>query len=698
MDLTDEQKQQLVELYKRAEQSGDQASMDSVREALSGGQPAALKYGDPGAGPTPAEMMEPASPFKPGEAAVTPDILSGVREGMARRVDGLRQAGASLRDFFGTLVKGEAYYSPQVGAYLPTSDRVQITQEAIARKEQAAQQAQQQGINPDIREGAADITEAAPGAVAGAIGPLSRAETLTGAMIKNAGLAAGEAALQFDAENDSMDDILGASIGSGIVAGTTGLAAAGANVVKRGVQESLTNPRMVNALASARDALGNFPVTLAQRTGIPLVRTLERSSYNGPLQEFYAKQTDDIVSRIATRLDRQAVAPGQLESSFNGARATIQSDLNNLRNVRERAWNNGLARVQAQGANELFPTPELTAAIADVRRSATNPLINLTRDKLSARVLGSLRVVERQGVMSVGQTAALLQGLTGLSKATDPTARALARTLRRALDNDMNTAAAAAPSTTVPNPLVPAGQQPGAGRALTELLSVRRQYADDSARILTLQKGATYQMLGADLKAGEIPPPETLVDNFASLKPSQQTQVRQWMEQNDPNVLEDLRHELINRAMTKADAVTPSSRSGYDLGKLEEALFDTANGSVPRNAQLFTPQERRTMYGVRDTLRVLKNMNEGTGMAGTPFKAEDIAINAASRSLPFVSRQIARALTGAYGHQFLTDERVYLSLLRYSNTRGAAQDAARVALTQYLQDEYLPKDDGKEQQ
>lgn len=618
------------------------------------------------------------------------NLGESLAEGGRRIVGNVKQGLGAVADFANQLFKGKSYYDPVTGQYADSSARRAATEQESARRQSAGE------LSPG-QEFLAGTVESAPFMVAGGVGPLARAESVTGAMLKNSSLGALEAGLQFDDGGDWANDMLIAGGGTAAFTGATAAIPGAANMIRRGIRSSLTNPRVQGAVNEARDTLGDFAISLAQRTGMPIVRTLERASYNEPMQEFYAAQTDDIVNRVAKELNQNSLGPGTLESNFDKSRATIQAELTNLYNKRDTAWEQGLAKVAMKGGSQEVQTPNLFTAIDKVRRAAQNPLINLTRDKLPGRVINSLTTLQTQAAQgrqpTVGQVAALLQGLTGLQKEADPVKKALANELRTALDADLRAARAASPPNVTPNPLVGPGQARGPGDALQELLDVRQAYAENAQKAMLVKNGATYNMLGANLKKGEIPPPEQLMDNFYNLKPTQQVKVRSWMARNTPDTLAHMRQAAVDQAVAKSRAMTAATDSEYSLDALERSLFDVDNGSIARNRALFTPTEQRKLDGIRSALRVVKGMRPpSVGAAGTPLKPEDVAINAVSWSGPFVARQITRALTGANGHKFLTDDKVYTKLLTMANTRGPSQDVARESLVNYLQDAY-PEDE-----
>lgn len=705
MPLTAQQQEQLVAVYDEAEKSGDTAAMERVRSIL-----AADRQGQavPGQMPqAPQESVVPpesdvAPAFSASQVEAFPDIAAGVKEGGRRLVAGVEQAAASTKDFFRQLWSGKSYYDPEIATYITGSDRKAITEQEVARRQQQEQADQAAGINPFNRELIAGATESVPGVIAGAFGPLSRADTLTGAIVKNASLAAGEAGLQFDAENDSLDDMLGASFGTAAVTAATAALPAGANVVKRAGQRMFENTARNLGLQEARDALGDFPLSLAQRTGIPIVRTLETQSYNNELQDFYRAQTDDIVARVGKELKQQNLAPGTLESKFARSRDILQTNIRTIRNTREKAWNSGLTQVEALGKDELLPTPELSAAINEVKRAATNPLKNLDKDDLPNRVTSALTKLENQGMLTVSETAQLLQGLTTLSQKTDPTARAYARMLRRSLDSDMQNVITNPPTISMPfNPLAPNAMQSRTytpGPALKELLQVRKAYKDYSTDIMLLEKSATAQMLGANLKLGELPVPSESMAIFRKMPPERQVQIRQWLEKNDPDTLLTLRQQVVDDAVRRSRVGTAESGSKFDLEQLRTELFDPNEGYAIRAENLFTPQERRTMYGIRRAFDFVNDAaRSGRGGSGTPFGLGDITINAVSRNSAFIARQLGRAVTGTYGSRMLTDQKLYEKLLVFSNTRGKAQDVAREGIVSYLQDEYPEDSDTTDQ-
>ncbi len=616
-------------------------------------------------------------------------LATGVPEGLRRVAGGVKQFAGGLQDMYKAFVKGQPYYDPFKRKYEASSSFNQATITEKSRQELSRLEAQEAGVNPGLRDAVAATTEQAALGAAAEAGIASRATTLTGNIIRQGASGAAQSAVQFDADHNGSDVIVGAAAPAafGAFAGATN---AIRNSAARTLNRLTKGSRTEAAIENAQKVLPNFEASLAQRTGIPEMQTLEQAAYNDRMVKFYADQNDKLVGDISTIL-QQPLKPGQdLNTDFVMAKATAQGKLDQMVQNRISLWENGMNDVRtlvpAKGPKNV-PAQNVVAQFEKERDDMANVLRQMGTSKVNVRArraledlltpqgpLANLQNPKQKGI-GVDQFSDLLQGMTKLQReSTDPSVRAFATRMRRALDKDV---------------LNLQSYQGPALPAVEKLLQVRTEYQRASELERLMKDSVTYKLLGVGQKRGSaLPTSDELVGNFSQFSPERQREFRSWAEKNSPDILNTMRNKTINEALMKSKTITEARDSQVSLEQLADALFDPKRGYDIRTSGLWSPSDQQKFDGIKDGLRVIANARSQGRGAGTSLKAEDVTINLASRSIPFVTRQLTRILFGSKAAQFMTDPRALEYLTTIRKTSGATQLAARMGLMELLQNEY----------
>lgn len=682
MPLSDTQKQQLVDVYRRAESSGDSSAMERIRETLradreGGAAPAGTDISMQGMFQANAEQNREQS-----EA-----LASGTLEAPKRIAGGLKQFAGGLQDMYNMFVKGKPYYNPETRQYLDSSAVKQATIVEAAREKVSELEAVDAGVNPKLRDTVASIQETAALTAATEAGIARGATTLSGNLIRQATASGAQAALQFDAEGNKGTDIIVGASAQGAFSTLASLSSAVGNMVARGVGSRVAGSRTEQAVANAAAVLPNFKPTLAQRTGIPEIKTLEQAAYNSALVKTYADQNDQMVQDIASVL-QQPVKPGQdLNTDFIRAREVAKVNLDKMVQSRIKLWEDGMSNVKGltpKTGPRNIPAQNLVQQFDKENTDMKNVLKNMGTTSVNAKARialeglllpkNKLKDPTRTGI-GVDKFADLLQGFSKLEReTTDPSVRAFARRMRGAMDKDVQNLSS------YQGPALPAVQ---------ELLQVRTEYQRAAMLEKLMKDSTTYRLLGVGQKKGaEVPTSAELLDRFSKFPTEMQKQFRAWAEQRSPEILNTMRDKVIKDAVQNSKTITEARDSQVSLDQLTDSLFDKNRGYDLRTSGLWGPSDQAKFEGIREGLRVIANQRTSARGAGTAIKAEDVAINIISRSGPFVARQLARVFYGTKAANFLQDPRAYEYLTTIRKTSGPTQLSARMGLMELLQDEY----------
>lgn len=646
----------------------------------------------------------------PGEEEYTPAALAqkaqgardtgaGVMEGLRLLKGGAKQLSAQVQDAWGMFTKGTPYSYERVTRGLDgqvvkrekglrdDSRTLPVIATELVRQQVQQEVDRDRGINIPSRDVAAGATQL--GSLA--IGPelaLPKATTLSGAMLKNSAAGGIGNAAMFDAEPSALD--AGVAVGAGPVLATlTGLVPATKNMIGRALRRASTGSRTAAARDSAQAVLPNVEYSLAQRTGIPELVTLERRAFNDKLQNFYADQTDKFVADTVKALKQPMKAGQTLENDFINARTQADRALKALKLNASNSYERGIkeakdlsSRVTMGGQAVPVPTPEFGKQVSTVLEQARGMAQRGLQNPLPEKYMRNLEKVSAGGAVTPKDLADVLQDLTLLQKDTsNPVAQALASRMRGALDNDLD-ALEAQLGASRSNPTTPAIDD-----SLKKILDTRSEYrrAMEASRLLS--DSASYKLLGVGEDGADA---SDLLAKLKGMNPEKRNSIRTFMEQNSPDLLVSMKDAAVRDAVARAGTIRAAADSQQSLSQLTEALFDPKTGFDIRTSGIWNADELTKLEGIKDGLRTISNNRPNMGGAGTPITPEDTAINIISQHAAFVARYLTRVLMSRDGARFFADPRVYerMSKINRSTTGSASNMVARAALLDLLQTDY----------
>lgn len=621
------------------------------------------------------------------------DMYYGGIEGAKRLWSGLKQTGAEVKDAYNLFVKGKPTHTERAirapdGTLIERDHSMRddtatkpVIAEELVRRQLAEAEDMEKGASKGGRNAMAKTVELGTLALAPEAA-LPRATTFTGAMLKNSAAGGIGGGLEFDAGGGN-----NALIGAGaapVLGAVPALIPAIKNYVGRALSRVSREGRTAARVANAGSALPNVDYSLAQVTGVPELKTLERAAYDSKLVNFYADQTDKFVADTVSAL-RQPMKPGQdLANDFVAARAKADTSLRNFKRAANDNYEAGVMAARARAADDAptarIPVQKFTQEADAVMREVEGLAARGHKGPMNRRQIEHMRKVlhkeERglDGVVNVNELADALVDLTKMQKSDDATVRALGSRMRQALDDDLD---ALEGSSTF-----------AADDATKELLETRAEYRRAQQLIGELSNSASYKLLGvADPQLFDA------TETLATLKgftPEKRASIRDFLNENSPDLLVSLKDATVRDAVKRAATIREAADSQQDLSQLMDGMFDAKNGFDMRTSGLWNAEELKRIEGIKDGLRVISNNRPNVGGAGTPIKPEDVAINLVSRHSAFVARQITRVLTSTKASQFFTDPRVYerLSKMNRTTTGSPTNLIARAALLDLIADEY----------
>lgn len=716
MPLSEQQKQQLVEVFDEAQRTGDRAAMERVRQVLSDDAAAYGEQAAPARRPSFSEVMSTMTENEVGQAGATAeglrDVGSGVVEGLRRLYGGVQQLGGNFVDLWRQLSTGEHFvHSPRFPA--ERSLALRKTNEEIMRRQTSALEAQAAGRAPQIREAVAEGTGLAALAVAPEMA-LPRATTMVGAALKNSAANMAGEMVMFDPGMDKGSDVLIAGAAAPVLGVIPSAGPAVLNFIGRHLTNVARRGRTQGAVESARQVLPNTDFSLAQVTGVPELKLLERAAYDSTLVNFYADQTDRFIDDFGQAFN-QNVNADNLVQLIPSMQRRMDSALANMRRNASQAWDQGMAeasRLSQRVDSPQQPVPGRrdpeefvqggvpqtgdTPRFSTVPRpsGARVPVSNFSeqfrvvaaqaRDRV-ARGGGAAPINEgwlsdvermlRKGNLTAHETARLLKGLTSLQRSDNNVQRALGSQLRRALDTDLDLLEETAGAAT--------------DDAVKVILDTRAEYRRAMGSVEALGNSAAYKLMGVPDNMQDITA-DSLLARFTGLPAREQRQVAAFLNEHAPEMARTMKQAVVDDVIARSRTIRPASDSQQSLDNLTEALFDSKRGADLRTSGLWTGEELARMEGIRNGLRVIAGNRPEFATAGTPIKAEDITINLVSRHAGFLARQATRILMSARASEFFTDPQVHalLTQMNRSTTGSTANLAARVTLLKLLEDAY----------
>lgn len=651
-------------------------------------------------GPTPRERANSA-------------IVGGVVEGAKRFVGGIQQAAGNVEDLYNAVVNGKPYIGPDVklpdgttqrGETLDTSAGKRATVTEVMRQQVSDGEANLTGPDKTVYGIAAAATELGANTLAPEAA-LPRATTFIGGMLKNSASATMGSAMQFDSDNKKASDMLIGGVAAPVFGTLTSAGPATLNFIGRHLTRVAAEGKTAARVANAQRVLPNVEYSLAQLTGVPELKVLERAAYDSKMVNYYGDQTDKFIVDFQRAFNQPATTGGGLDAAFVRTKESAEQAVKGLRSNASQAWDAGMARAAAIDSQVIggvrVPVSNLRARFDLESANARDPLANLLKDPVASRVVRRLdealrasgeripRAARGQpgvptGMLKAQELASLLKGLTQVQREGSPTARGFATRLRTSLELDLDVLEH-----------TPALR---ANKAVDEILGARAEYKRAMAAADVLSHSAAYKLMGVADDVKDVTS-EDLLGRFVKFTPNRQRQVRDYLANESPEMLHAMRSEAIQDAVRKAGAIKPAADSQQDLANLTEALFDPKKGFDLRTSGLWGPDDIRKMEGVKDGLRVIQNNRPEIGGAGTQIKPEDIAINLVARHAAFVARQATRVLMSAKASEFFSDPKVYAQLTKInrSTTGSTANLAARAALLELLQTEYAPEQEQPQQ-
>lgn len=728
MPLTPEQQNRLADLYSEATQAGDTAAAEEYRQAL-------IADDAPAEHPLPTRLGPRVSgrPMTPEDLALAAqggrDIVAGTIEGLGPRLVGAaKQAAGGLSDFFGALWSGKPYRGADVrmpdgtivrAGELETSAHNKATATEILRRVNKKQEWIESGrVNPEGASMIAAGAEQLPFAVAPEmVGP--RATTMIGAAGRNALTGGAGAALQFDAEGNSNTDVmLGAGLGLGAGAAFAVIPAA-KNAVGRALTAAANNPRIKSALTAARRTMKNTDFSLAQITQIPQMIALERAAYDSVGVEFYANQTDNATKDFVIAMSEDLPA-GNLTESFVKTRQSLAKAIKSVHDNASRGYDEGMAeavrmsdRVQAPqgapgqrqpetftqgppakqdaftafrgkrtyGGTDAAGTPTGAQIKVDGFRSQAQAVFDDARraqpsggKPLNQAWMNQMEQKLAKGYLTPREFADVMKDITKLQKGEGP-GKAYGFKLRQAIENDLDM------------------MEQNAGGAVDDvtkqIIETRQEYKRAMNLAAAMQDSAGYKLMGVKSDGMDDVTPDQLLERFKAMNPERQLDVRDFLKDMNPDMLDAMKGEAIRDVVRRAAGpLQPAADSRFSFEALDKALFDSERG-VFHTQGLWSSKELEKLDDIRDGLRIITAERPTLKGPGTVLKTEDMAINAVAQHSGFVARQMTRILMSSKANKFFTDPKMQAILMKASRTTTGTPSnmLARAALLEWLQDE-----------
>lgn len=626
------------------------------------------------------------------------DAGAGMMEGGRQLKAGVKQLGADVSDAWGLIYEGKPFDYDRVTrdktgqiikretGKLDSSNSLPVIADELMRQQIQTEVDRDRGVNIDARNTAAGATQI--GALT--LGPelaAPRATTLTGAMLKNAGTGTAGSALSFDAEGNKGTDAAIAAASGPVLATVTGLVPATKNMIGRALRRVAEGTRTGNARASAEEVLGkDFGFSLAQRTGVPELVTLERRAYNTDMQNFMADQTDKFIDRAVKAL-QQPLKPGQsIENDFTAARELADRELKGLKLHASNSYEAGIKQAKDMASRVTMgpggtlapvPTPKFGEQVSAVLDQARGMSKRGLQNPLPEKYMRNLEKVASGGQVTPKDLADVLQDLTLLQKdTTNPVGQALASRMRGALDNDLDE-------------LDKLRDVPGGARlddSVTRILDTRAEYRRAMTAARELSESAAYKLLGVGEEGADA---SELLGKLKGMNPQKRDSVRRFMEANSPDLLVSMKDAAVKDALARAGTIRPAADSQQTLENFADALFDP-KGADLRTSGIWNADELKKLESIKNGMRTIANNRPVMGGAGTPITPEDTAINIISQHAAFVSRYLTRVLMSQNGAKFFTDPNIYarMNKINRTTTGSPSNMIARAALLDYLQTDY----------
>jgi len=673
MPLTDDQKQQLVDAYKRAESSGDTAAMERVRSALAA-ESAPQQAAAPAQPPTMDQAYQSQTRAAEAQGQVGPTLLG--------------RTAMSIPEGAGQLVlRGPAAFSDSAKAYYDRYNE-------IVAQNRAAADAKAQGVSQagDILAGAIPAGGAAStvGKGVGYFRSLFRASS-AGALF---------GASQY-AKNDE-DRLMNTSLNAALPLATQVVAGAWGgfrNFIVRSV-ENAKGARTRAVLESAKqfftgskavpDPVGYTP---GQETGSPLLQKYEARAAGKLAQEAMATQADQAAARFdemaqqATRAgDIPATSPAIVEKTHRTVDVLDMA----MRTERRKAFVSGMNEVASlPGNNERFRLTNLQQEFEAIRNDAGNefnikgddlpnsfhrvgqavagrgpqPAASSKADEALFEALGiQMPKSAREDGLSVMELQKLMAGLgqdrpRGAAILTEAERKleAYRGRLFAALGQDLDTIGA--PS-----------------QAMEKLQAVRQTYAKQSDALRRLENDSINRLFGGEESFAN---PGATLAAFYKLNPADQRYAIDILERRAPDVLRAMQSDRIATALDAAFRPGAAQDSRFDIKAFSDTLFGGRDGL--KGSPLWQGKTKDDLLKGAAHLSII--MNHQPHMGAPPLWAEEMTINLVSRSPEFITRAVTRMAYGMNAEKLFFTSAGQQALKTLANTgersvQGKAQALA----------------------
>ena len=670
----------------------------------------------------PGQVMTQYGPVSGTSAA---DLGPGVREGAEKFWAGIKQLGAAISDTAQNFWKPEGNTPQERAENWDKRQRAVTSQENVRAANQAAAD-QSAGVNLEDRNALAGAVQALPwmagGELIAPMLPEAAASGYFGNITKQAALGAAQQASTFTPGPSDLKDIAIGTVAQTVLPAVAGSLAGAKNFVANKIQAALKDGRTEDAYQAAKAVLGDQwadGVSLARRTGIPWLASMESASNDAKIVENYAKSADTTVAKAAQAL-RQDIPDGQgLSGAFESVKASARSALASSQATRQSLWDNGMAAFKNEAGDAVLDLPAFGSKVKQLSADNNNLLLNPGKYNISSGAEAAINDFKKaiypsidpaiakadaqlQGLIDQTQNpatkAALMKqmstgggppkpqikladasdALTGLRKMQadpDPKVQALAGQLRDSFESDLDSALKTG--------------DPGTLKAVSDLKSMRSEYARQAQLEDRMKESATFKLtgVGQGLDQAVQPTTEDIWNGFQKLSPQRQASMVDFMAENNPTTLRLMKQQSIDEAVKGAGVIASARDSQVSLGKFADALFDKDNGMVARNPGLWTPAEMQKLDGIKAGISVLANTSP-KGTAGAAPSIGAIAGYAYNKMAAVAAKSVLRVAAGGAGSEIFTNPKLMDMITTVGKTTGRGQDMARVALAQYMAGRY----------
>jgi hypothetical protein len=611
---------------------------------------------------------------------------------------GLAQGGATIADAAtGLLAKGLNTAGNNVAGVAPQYSGTNLTGAVSRQLDPVVQQ-----WNQTIAPGDPTLGSVAGQGLAGlasipVLGAGGAADTLTGALARNALLGAASTTMNYEQGAD-FSQKLKEAVEAGGVAGVLGTAGAIAPAARNRFAEGLQN---LAANASARiqgrvndlaDLVGSQNVTVQHTLQNPVADRLAAGTAGAGTREAQAVLDDAAIAGYQKKAEAMSAAAVKAPELAQGASDALETRDTNLKARGGAAYTAGEARVklaQAQAPNQQLPFPQLTQTAKDIQKevgdiynldpSQLTPRTQQLLDFLKLNILPEQPLIGTNGAPIIRATPVeamkLSKGINTLYTDTNkvlPTkdvvdVNGVYSRLKTAYEADL----AAMPT----SPSVQAIRDTNA--AYKEVQDARQQ----------LRASAVAGAFGKD----NIGDPDAMLDKLTSMNPSAAAYARRTLEAYDPETLQGIKRYALERQISKAytpGGITAGS-SEFDVGKLDP-------GSLLKSG-LYSADEVASLQKAANALSLINASRATSFSTGAP-QLKELGRVVASMNPTFLSGIAAHALGTGKIERLLTTPEGRTLLTDVLSTSKVTGTAARVAIARMLIGEMQMPGDNQQMQ